>query len=533
MTEYSRSERRQSRHRKKPTPKESKQKSSFLRENQHLAIQPDSEALKGRSARIKVPVGFLLLLSFLFSFFSAANPIFIDFADSVQSQFLYAGKAMLAGQVPYTDFYASSGLIYYFIGGLGNLLSSSWLLMFFQVIALYFAGSGFYKTIVYLSGQRAVGQQLIGVFYLLLGVMGFGGLYATLFALPFIMNALWHLIRYFSGNLSDEAFIWYGINGGVVFLIDPKSFLVWLLAGLVLLVYNIRTGQKARGFYQALGTFFGFSLLVYSLGYYTVLNKNFGPAIQQTFLYQLEELSFSHAGGLQNMLLALLFLLGTGLLTSLFYGVLAVKRGGDRDFKVLLYLLFLLYLAESLASPHFSAASLLILVPFGLLLTGAHMGNPSVFAKGIKGQVDYDNDQVTKSYFALNGFLPVLALVYLLAYPAWTFLTSGQERADRQTAAAYIQDKAAADTRVYAWDDSALVYLKSQRWSSAEITTPDTYLTNSDNRDDLTLTLTRDKTKFILVNHSEEVPAELTKHLTDNYQTVDLDLKNFTLYQLK
>lgn len=518
MTEYSRSERRRQQERLKR--RERKSKPVTMAEN-HIA--------NGRPVRIKAPAGQLLLVSFLLSLFSVANPFLRDFADSIQSQYLYAGQAMLSGQVIYTDFYGSSGLLYYFIGGIGNLFNTTLILILAQMAALYFAGAQFYRIMAYLSSSFELAKRQVWIFYLLLAVLGFGGLYPTLFAMPFLLNALWFLLRYFSQRTKDEAFIGYGFNAGLVFLTDPKASLLWLVAAVVLLVYNIRNHNKARGFYQALGTFFGFSLIIYTIGYYTVLNKNFAPAIAQTFLYQVRELGFNHSAGFQNLYLIVLFLLGSGLITSLFYGFLSFGRGRDREFKFLLLLLFLVHLAEIFALPRFFSANLLTLLPFGLLLTGAYMAD-TVLADAVK---DSGQESSFKSYFALNGFLPIVAVLYLVTFPIWQFFSASNIRSERQLAADHIREKTSAKERIYAWDDSALIYLKSQRLSSEDIITPDTYLSEQDNQDHLSQELSQHRPKFILVRKSEKLLGTVENLLATDYETVDLGLKDFSLYQVK
>jgi len=65
-------------------------------------------------------------------------------------------------------------------------------------------------------------------------------------------------------------------------MIDPVSSLVFYsLTALVLLVYNIAVKRAARGFYQLLAGLFGFSVIFYPIGYFTVANQTFGQAISQ------------------------------------------------------------------------------------------------------------------------------------------------------------------------------------------------------------------------------------------------------------
>lgn len=75
-----------------------------------------------------------------------------------------------------------------------------------------------------------------------------------MFALPFLLTSVWFLVRYFENAVRDEAFILYGIDAALVFLIYPKSLILWLVAGLVLFIFNIQHRQVTRGIYQLLAT---------------------------------------------------------------------------------------------------------------------------------------------------------------------------------------------------------------------------------------------------------------------------------------
>ena len=54
-----------------------------------------------------------------------------------------------------------------------------------------------------------------------------------MFALPFILTSIWFLVRYFENVVTDEVFILYGIDAALVFLIYPKSLILWVVAGIV------------------------------------------------------------------------------------------------------------------------------------------------------------------------------------------------------------------------------------------------------------------------------------------------------------
>ena len=103
-----------------------------------------------------------------------------------------------------------------------------------------------------------------------------------MFVSPFHFNQYLVLVRYFENAVTDEVFIlWH--RCALVFLIYPKSLILWVIAGIVLVVYNVQHHQVARGFYQLLAAVFGFLLILYSVGYCAFEAQVLGTAIQQTF----------------------------------------------------------------------------------------------------------------------------------------------------------------------------------------------------------------------------------------------------------
>ena len=94
-----------------------------------------------------VPLSVPIALSVLISLVHVALPYVNLLATNQQSQDLYAGWAIAQGQVPYGHFFGINGLLYYGLNGLGSLLGSQAFLALFQVLALFFAGTGIYRLV--------------------------------------------------------------------------------------------------------------------------------------------------------------------------------------------------------------------------------------------------------------------------------------------------------------------------------------------------------------------------------------------------
>ena len=291
---------------------EEKKEQEIQPEEAKAGVQLQEESLKPAS----IPFGHLLLWSFIASFFSVANPLFASLATNLQTQNLYAGWAMTQGQVAYGQFYGTSGMLYYVIAWLGNLFMGSLLFAVLQFLALFIAGIFLFQFIYQMTGKKALAQQLLPLFYLLVITLGFGGLYASIFVLPFIMWSLNFLARYVNDQVGDNGFILLGAIGALAFMVDPFTSIVFYgLVFLVWTIFHIARKRLARGFYQFLASLLGFSLVFYPLGYYTVWKGTFGVAISQV-THTFESLSLQ-VSNLPALLIMSGLFIGLGFLTAL------------------------------------------------------------------------------------------------------------------------------------------------------------------------------------------------------------------------
>ena len=213
------------------------------------------------------PSGNLFFWSALISLCSVANPLFSSLANNLQTQNLYAGWAMTQGKLAYGDIYGTGGVLYYLLNWLGSSVLGSLLFAFVQFLALFVAGNYLFQFVYQLTRKKELAQQLLSLFYLFVLTVGFGGLYASIFVLPFTMWSLNFLARYMNGQISDNGFILFGAIGALAFLVDPfTSIIFYGLVFLVWTIFHFVRKRAARGFYQLLASLLGFSLLFYPIG---------------------------------------------------------------------------------------------------------------------------------------------------------------------------------------------------------------------------------------------------------------------------
>ena len=491
------------------------------------------EERKASSKLAPAPVFLTLLWSIIVSAVSVANPLLTGLATNLQSQNLYAGWVMSQGQLPYVGFYGTGGLLYYFLVWMGSLVFGQLLLMVFQAVALWIAGIYLYKTLAAITRKSELARSLLSLFYLLVLTLGFGGLYASIFAFPFIFGSLYFLVKYIQDTASDEAFLVFGAVAALAFMVEPVySFIFYAISSLVLMVYNIIARRKARGIYQFLAALVGFSIVFYPLGYITVWNGSFGQAINQvTYLVNAFNLTGSHL--VSNLIFYGLLVLGLGLASAFVMNFRAkIERSSARVLQINAFLGLLLVIVVALALPEQGAYQLLPVLPYAMILFGLWLNKES--KPSGKHRRDRRRRSIWSAYLSGQFFLPLLAMLYLVISPVvQEYILSSGLASERATVARHIRSNSDRSDMIYAWDRTASLYQASQRASASPLLSPALYMGTSENQLTLRNNLNSANPKFILVNNDLEVNADVQEKISQNYQEVNLNLRRFKLYQVK
>ena len=479
------------------------------------------------------PFVLLLLWSALLSGLSVANPLLTNLSTKLQSQNLYAGWAIAQGQVIYGNIYGTSGLLYYLANWAGNLFLSNILFAAMQCVALFVAGIFLFKIVYQLTAVRNNSIKIVSLFYGLTLVLGWGGLYSSMFAFPFVFGALYFLVRYVAGEASDKGFIGFGALGALMFMTDPLTSLVfYATAFIALFVYNIVTKQKARGLYQFLATLVGFSLIFYPLGYYTVLNGTFGAAISQ-ILYPWESLRFSGQHLLHNGLLYSSLLIGLGVLGTWIRSFSLPANSVERFLQLLSFFASFILVSFNFFLTEQGVYQFLSILPYFMVLLSLWLGKSKLNRGGRHSRVR-KSSSILGSYIVKNAFLPALAVIYLIGFPLVNhYILSSGEASERASAANYIKNKAKKTDKIYAWDKTALLYQASGHLSAVPILTPGLYQGTAENKMALARSLKENRPAYILVHNQVPVLQDVQKQLKENYQLTSLKLNHFKLYKLK
>lgn len=213
------------------------------------------------------------------------SPMFVPLPDRDSGVFLYIGKQILSGEVPYQDIWDHKGPILYFINALGVLISpgSQWGIWLVESLLLSFASVISYK----------VGKKIFGKDVAILGSLFW------ITSLPLIRKAnlsenyylvIQILIIYLFYKTQEKEhrkkyYFGIGVLSAIGFLIRPNLIGVPIAIGLIWLG-QLLFDKKGKDFLKKIGpTFSGAASLFGVVSLYLIANNTFTDFVDQAFRF--------------------------------------------------------------------------------------------------------------------------------------------------------------------------------------------------------------------------------------------------------
>ena len=485
-----------------------------------------------KEEQVAFPFFRLIIGSTIATIFSVVLPLLLDMVSPSQAQDLYIGWALHQGGQLYSSYYAGQGLLYYL---LLYITQGGILFALVEWLALLGGGYFLFSATDYLTGQRDQAKQLLIIFYILVSGLGFGGGYATILALPFLLAGFSLVARYLSNPNNDKGFLRLGIFLALAFFIEPlTSLLFTVVVTIGLFVFNVGHGRFIHGIYQFFATALGFSLLFYPLGYYVIISGGFGEA-QESLLYPITSLQiFTNSQLMDHLLFYGLLTFGLGALVLIFLGLFQSKASRlyvisvPASFVFLFGPLLLIFSQEPLHGSH-----LILILPFLLLLLmtsirGEHSGRMA------RRRRREEVPTLWKKFMRGNLYLPILVVVYLIAIPfVARFVLHPASYSEQHQVVDRIKQETSEGDRIYIWDSHVQIYKESQRLAGSMFLSPLLYTNTEENKTSLINDLKENQPKMILVNDKVPVWSEVETLLKENYQQVKTDYSEFKVYKIK
>ncbi len=486
---------------------------------------------RGKKKRTPLPFFSMVIWSLAATVVSVMLPLIFGLVSPQQMQDLYTGWALhQSGQI-YTDYYGSNGLLYYV---LIYLSQGSILFALVEWLALFGAGVFLFKSADALTGRGEQARQLLLVFYLFVGSLGFGGSYAVVVALPFLFYSFSLVADYLDDPSNDKGFLRIGMSLALAFFLSPiPTTLFAAILALSLFGFNIAKRRFDHGLYQFFASALGFSLIFYPIGYYTVLTGTFGDAIGHT-LYPVVTLGFlSNTKLIDNATFYGLLALALGLLTLIVSGIVQSKPAKQYAVSIMASLGLLVSLILLILSKEpLHGSRLAVVLPFLtlLLLTNIKEGLPGRTSR----RRSTESSSLFGRYLKGNFYLPLVAIVYLLFLPVLSrYISHPSTYQEREQLASLVKQQTSSEDRVYAWDDRPDFYRASERLAPTSLVTPTLYTASDENKSKLVNDLKETPPKMILVNQKVTLWPDVENLLSEKYELVKTDTSQFKLYKSK
>ncbi len=250
--------------------------------------------------------------------------------------FVYIGRKMQAGAVPYRDFFDHKGIVLYFLQWLGltisfpGTLSGIWLLEIANLFAFLLL---FYKTMSLVTRCRpamVLATVLVAPFCLRRVLAG--GNYTEEWALPWIALALYVFLFFLLTKRYKKSSIFLlGVGFAAVFFLRVNMVGVWAVFLPVILVLLVRQ-KRAREIASCAGLFAaGLAAVAAPILIYTLATGSLSAFIDDYFLFNLVYTG-SEGTSLWNIAKAAAIVLSQmePLIVLIFFSLALYARGGRR-----------------------------------------------------------------------------------------------------------------------------------------------------------------------------------------------------------
>lgn len=239
-------------------------------------------------------IGYLLITFFyLGSILSLnSNPFSNSLPRHDSSMFMYFGKGMTEGLIPYVDMFDHKGIVLFWIEHLGITLGRGndnlgiWIMeSLFIMIALIFL----IKTAKLLSQNTLVaGISLLLVSWVFVSAAQ-GGNFSEIYAFTFISVTIFYFAKYIiKDNLKSYEFGIVGLTGALTFFTRPNMIALWVVLCLYILISLLITKEFGKLLHHALWIFIGGVAICLAVVFYGLVVGNLKEMLYQTLILNVQ-----------------------------------------------------------------------------------------------------------------------------------------------------------------------------------------------------------------------------------------------------
>ena len=178
-----------------------------------------------------VDLCFCIAVAFIASTFFSVFPLTKTYTYTDSSVFIYIGKMMQRGYVPYRDLFDHKGILLYAIEFFGSILTPESLtgIWMIEVAHMIFTTCMLFRIAGLFTEDRIVKYISVVAVVIMCGMNTYeGGNFTEEYALPWISLALYIFLKYFKNfEYQFKEVIWLGTGLGVVALLRVNMVVIW------------------------------------------------------------------------------------------------------------------------------------------------------------------------------------------------------------------------------------------------------------------------------------------------------------------
>ncbi len=499
-----------------------------------------------RNTRVSLPeVGIFTLLALVLSLTLYSSPLARLLPAHDQSMFVYFGRAIDAGKIPYIDMFDHKGPILWLINAVGWLhLGPVHLLWLIELAVIAVSGIYIYKSALFFA-DRMISWVVSIVGLLMLMRYAIGGNISEEYALPCIAIALYYLLRYFFTEDSHPwHFVIFGLTGTLVFFIRANMVALWAVGVVTVLILEINQRRWQRLLQAALFTLVGALLVIVPIVIYCVMTNSLAAMIYGAFTFNMIYIANESKISLIKMLIFVggtLFLYGV-VIPQIYLIVKAIRKREQRVVLWFLVAVGLLNLATIILSRRTYSHYLITQIPVATMALAILLTDVNDWL-AIKRHWHQSVGLALVVWIVAGVFGPVLGIgefAHKISKMAKTTSESDQER----LIAVYVREHTTTTDTIYEWRYDANIYNLSGRFANNKyFTLPSVALKNYPEIEKQMITSFK-KSKpayFIIKTSLLKKPAtsnaeKRIRHMVKkNYQPVSIEGTNrlFRVYGLK
>lgn len=415
-----------------------------------------------------------ILLNIIFTISSfKSSPFSKMLNEHDSSMFIYFGKGMKEGLIPYKDMFDHKGIVLFWIQQLGVKLNFGyyftgiWVMeVIFYVISILFL----YKTLNFLSDRKIINSLIILLITpLTITAISYGN-YSEEYAFTFISIALFYFVKnFFQRDNSKVTLFIIGVTGALTFFIRPNMIALWVVFCCYLLILRIKNKEYQQLLKQTTFIFLGGLLVTLVILIYSLMTNNLHDMIQQTFILNVKYSNvITLTERLKTSLLFIIYSFQVGILPFFLLFILFLKKlkfstqSISLKFKIIVLVYTLFNFITVILSGRYYHHYFVTMIPCSILIVGIVIH-------------DLYQLHLYRKYLTISlGTLSVIPIVcfcavfFLKVVPILKHSPNQNNMSEAALTAKYIKKNSTERDKIYVHNIDANIYLLSNRFSNSK-----------------------------------------------------------------